>query len=78
MAPLPPRSSRYSPRTSGKPTFCRKSYKKSESDEIRYYWGSDGFFHEAIKGQKTMDEVFANRLAHDLKDAFDKQMNREF
>lgn len=53
-------------------------FSKSENDEIRYYWGPDGFFHEVIKGKKTMDEVFANRLAHDLKDAFDKLMNREF
>ena len=53
--------------------FC-----KSQNDETRYYWGAGGFFHEAIKGQKMMDEVFASRLAIDLKDAFNKLMNREF
>lgn len=53
--------------------FC-----KSQNDETRYYWGVGGFFHEDIKGQKMMDEVFASRLANDLKDAFDKLMNREF
>ena len=53
--------------------FC-----KSQNDETRYYWGAGGFFHEAIKGQKMMDEVFASRLANDLKDAFNKLMNREF
>ena len=53
--------------------FC-----KSQNDETRYYWGVGGFFHDDIKGQKMMDEVFASRLANDLKDAFDKLMNREF
>ena len=53
--------------------FC-----KSQNDETRYYWGAGGFFHEDVKGQKMMDEVFASRLANDLKDAFDKLMNREY
>ena len=53
--------------------FC-----KSQNDETRYYWGSGGFFHEVIKGQKQMDEVFASRLAHDLVEAFNRLMNREF
>jgi len=34
--------------------------------------------HEAVKGERQMDDVFANRLANDLKDAFDKLMNREY
>jgi hypothetical protein len=53
--------------------FC-----KSQNDETRFYWGAGGFFHEDIKGQKLMDEVYASRLAYDLKDAFDKLMNREY
>ena len=53
--------------------FC-----KSQNDETRYYWGANGFLHEVIKGQRQMDEVFAARLAGDLKAAFDKLMNREY
>lgn len=53
--------------------FC-----KSQNDETRYYWGAGGFFHEDIKGQKQMDEVFAARLANDLKEAFHRLMNREY
>jgi hypothetical protein len=53
--------------------FC-----KSQNDETRYYWGTNGFFHQDVKGQKMMDEVIASRIAYDLKDAFDKLMNREF
>lgn len=53
-------------------------FMKSQNDETRYYWGAGGFFHEVVKGEKQMDEVFAARLSNDLKDAFDKLMNREF
>lgn len=53
--------------------FC-----KSQNDETRYYFGSGGFFHEVIKGQKQMDEVFASRLANDLVEAFHRLMNREY
>ena len=53
-------------------------FSKSQNDETRYYWGSGGFFHEVIKGQKQMDEVFASRLAHDLVEGFNRLMNREF
>ena len=53
-------------------------FNKSQNDETRYYWGSGGFFHEAIKGQKMMDEVFASRLANDLLEAFHRLMNREY
>ena len=53
-------------------------FNKSQNDETRYYWGAGGFFHEDVKGQKMMDEVFASRLAGDLTDAFHKLMNREY
>ena len=53
-------------------------YCKSDNDETRYYWGANGFFHEMIKGQKQMDEVFASRLANDLTEAFHRLMNREY
>ena len=53
--------------------FC-----KSQNDETRYYWGAGGFFHEDVKGQKQMDEVFASRLANDLMEAFHRLMNREY
>lgn len=51
---------------------------KSQNDETRYYWGPNNFFHELIKGQKQMDEVFAARLAQELTSAFNNLMNREF
>lgn len=53
-------------------------FNKSQNDETRYYWGSGGFFHQDVKGQKMMDEVFATRLANDLMEAFHRLMNREF
>ena len=53
-------------------------FSKSENDETRYYWGPNNFFHEVIKGQKLMDEVFATRLAQELTSAFNNLMNREF
>ena len=53
-------------------------FSKCGNDEMRYYWGQDGFFHEVIKGEKSIDEIMVFRIANDLKDAFDKLMNREF
>ena len=53
-------------------------FSKSENEETRYYWGPNNFFHEVIKGQKQMDEVFATRLAQELTSAFNNLMNREF
>ena len=53
--------------------FC-----KNEGNETRYYWGANGFFHEMVKGERTMDDAFAARLAGDLKAAFDKMMNRDY
>lgn len=53
--------------------FC-----KNEGSETRYYWGANGFFHEIVKGERTMDDAFAARLAGDLKAAFDKMMNRDY
>ena len=53
-------------------------FSKSGDNETRYYWGPNGFLHEVIKGQRQMDEVFAARLAGDLKAAFDKLMNRDY
>ena len=53
-------------------------FNKSQNDETRYYWAPGGFFHQNVKGQKMMDEVFAARLANDLLEAFNRLMNREF
>lgn len=53
-------------------------FSKSQNDETRYYFGAGGFFHEVIKGEKQMDEVFASRLANDLVEAFHRLMNREY
>ena len=49
-------------------------FSKSQNDETRYYFGAGGFFHEVIKGEKQMDEVFASRLV----EAFHRLMNREY
>ena len=53
-------------------------FSKSQNDETRYYFGAGGFFHEVVKGEKQMDEVFASRLANDLVEAFHRLMNREY
>lgn len=53
-------------------------FSKSEEGETRYYWGPNNFFHELIKGQKQMDEVFVTRLAQELTSAFNNLMSREF
>ena len=53
-------------------------FSKSQNDETRYYFGPGGFFHEVVKGEKQMDEVFASRLANDLVEAFHRLMNREY
>lgn len=53
-------------------------FSKSQNDETRFYFGAGGFFHEVIKGEKQMDEVFASRLANDLVEAFHRLMNREY
>ena len=53
-------------------------FSKSQNDETRYYFGAGGFFHEVIKGEKQMDEVFASRLANDLVEAFHRLMNRDY
>ena len=53
-------------------------FEKADADELRYYWGQDGFFHETLKGERSMDDAFAHRLGDDLKDAFDKLMNRNY
>jgi hypothetical protein len=60
----------------GEAVFC--FLKSGESDETRYYWGADGFSHEMVKGGLVMDVAFAHRLVGDLKDAFDKLVNREY
>lgn len=47
------------------------------SDETRYYYGKNGT-HQSIKGSAQMDEVFAARLADELKSAFNLLLNRDF
>lgn len=53
-------------------------FQKSPDGETRYYWGSNSLAHQAVKGENSIDEVFACRLATDLVDAFHKLMNREY
>lgn len=53
-------------------------FSKSGNNETRYYFGAGGFFHEVVKGEKYMDEVFASRLSGDLVEAFHRLMNREY
>ena len=47
------------------------------TDETRYYYGKNGT-SQTIKGAIEMDEVFAARLADDLKTAFNHIMNRNY
>ncbi|MBR5725733.1 MAG: hypothetical protein IKX56_03255 [Muribaculaceae bacterium] len=47
------------------------------TDETRYYYGKQGV-HQSIKGAAQMDEVFAARLADDLKAALNHLMNRDY
>ena len=56
-------------------------FQKSAYGETRYYWNTCAdvnFFHEDIKGDRGLDEVFAARQAADFRQAFDKLMNREY
>ena len=48
------------------------------SNQTRYYWNKSGLVQELVKGERVMDEVFTNRLANDLMEAFHRLMNREF
>lgn len=60
--------------------FCQKATdtgKEIVKEETRYYWGKDGLIKEIIKGDREMDDVFALRLADELKGAFDKLFNSE-
>ena len=46
-------------------------------DETRYYYGKNST-HQSIKGTAELDEVFAARLATDLKAAFTHLMNKDY
>ena len=46
------------------------------TDETRYYYGKHGI-HQSIKGTAPMDDIFAARLAADLKTAFDHLINKD-
>ena len=46
------------------------------TDETRYYYTSNGI-HKSIIGNAEMDEIFAARLADDLKTAFNLLVNRD-
>ncbi|MBO4613291.1 MAG: hypothetical protein J5671_09035 [Bacteroidaceae bacterium] len=68
----------------GELVFCylRQTENGKESkqvDETRYYFTKeDGLIHEIIKGGPVMDDVFARRLAKDLKEGFDKLVNSPY
>ena len=53
-------------------------FEKSDTNETRYYWSSDGLAKEDIKGERLTDEVMACRLSCELLNAFNLLMNREF
>ena len=56
-------------------------FQKNEYGETRYYWNTcadKNFFHEDIRGDRGLDEVFAARQAADFKEVFDKLMNRNY
>jgi hypothetical protein len=46
-------------------------------DEMRYYYSKHGM-RQSIKGNAQMDEIFAARLADELKSAFNLLINRDF
>ena len=61
--------------------FCQKvtdTGKETVKEETRYYWGKDGLITEIIKGGREMDDVFTQRLAYDLKEGFNRLLNREY
>lgn len=51
---------------------------KSPDGETRYYYQDGALAHQAVKGGRGLDEVLAMRLADDLRQAFDKLMNRNY
>lgn len=53
-------------------------FSKQGNDETRYYWNAGGLLNEVIKGQRLTDDIFAARMAGDLKEAFDKLMNTAY
>lgn len=53
-------------------------FSKNQDNETRHYWGANGFHHEDVKGEKLIDDVQASRLSYDLKEAFNRLMNREY
>ena len=55
--------------------FHRNDAQDGTTDETRYYYGKNGV-HKSVKGTAELDEVFAHRLADDLKTAFDHLMNK--
>lgn len=57
--------------------FQRNDAMDGSTDETRYYYGKHGT-HQSIKGTAQMDEVFAARLADDLKAAFNHLLNRDY
>ena len=69
----------------GELVFCylrqtNTARKESTVDETRYYFHKEkGLIHEIIKGGgPVMDDVFARRLASDLKEGFDKLANSPY
>ena len=57
--------------------FQSNDAQDSGSDETRYYYGKSGI-HKSIKGSAELDEVFAARLADELKSAFALLMNKDY
>ena len=45
--------------------------------ETRYYYGKNGI-RTSIKGKPETDEIFAARLADELKNAFNLLMNKDY
>ena len=57
--------------------FQKNDAMDGSTDETRYYYGKHGV-HQSIKGSAQMDEIFAARLADDLKAAFNLLQNRDY
>ena len=58
--------------------FLQEKMPNGTTNETRYYWGDSGMVHEAVKGERLMDEVFTLRKGRELVDALNMLMNQDY
>ena len=58
--------------------FLQEKLPNGSANETRYYWGESGMVHEAVKGERLMDEVFTLRKGRELVDALNMLMNQDY